>query len=131
MKSQFYIYFDKFGNIPSRIVILRLFSLLIVLKRKSNLTREILVEVSDNLSLSTKSFQVIERLLQSWMTFPRDINLGTLKHWIRATGINASEDLLVFIFLDAEISKNTNISLKRGFILKETQKIIKSFRNES
>ncbi len=131
MKSQIYSYFDKFGNIPSRIVMLRLFSLLIVLKRKSNLTQEILVEISENLRLPTKSFQVIKRLLQSWMTFPREGNLETLKHWIRATGINTSEDLLVFIFLDAEITKNTNFSLKRGFILKETQKIIKSFRNES
>ncbi|MHA2307108.1 MAG: CCA tRNA nucleotidyltransferase [Candidatus Hodarchaeales archaeon] len=130
LKHHVYRYFDKFSQIPSRIVMIRLFSLLLVISKEGNLKQEIIKEVSDNLRLSVRSFQILERLIWSWDNFPRDGNLRRLKHWIRGTGINTSEDILIFIFLFAEISESTALSLKRGFIFKETQKIIKSFRNE-
>ncbi|MHA1968358.1 MAG: hypothetical protein ACW964_11200 [Candidatus Hodarchaeales archaeon] len=130
LKYHVYRYFDRFSQIPSRIVMIRLFSLLLVISKEDDLKQEIIKEVSDNLRLSVKSFQILERLIWSWDNFPQDGNSRRLKHWIRGTGINTSEDILIFIFLFAEISERTELSLKRGFIFKETQKIIKSFRNE-
>ena len=39
--------------------------------KERDLKQEIIEEVSDNLRLSVKSFQILERLLWSWDNFPR------------------------------------------------------------
>ncbi|MFX0086346.1 MAG: hypothetical protein ACFFAU_11740 [Candidatus Hodarchaeota archaeon] len=129
-KSQVMKYLDRFEEIPSRTPMVRFFSLLLILAQKVQLTQEILIRISMNLKLSKKSIQSLVRVLHSWQNFPQDLNLKMIKRWVRATGINTSEDLLPFIFINAEISGNEGILLNQSFFISEIQKIIQSFRNK-
>ncbi len=129
-ESQIVKYLDRFEEIPSRTPMVRFFSLLLILTQKVELTQEILIEISKNLELSKKAIQSLVRLLHSWNNFPEDFNLKMIKRWVRATGINTSDDLLPFIFINAEISGNEKILLNQRLFVFEIQKIIQSFRNK-
>jgi tRNA nucleotidyltransferase/poly(A) polymerase len=129
-KSKIMKYLDRFEEIPSRTPMVRLFSLLLILSRKVQLTEELLVKISKDLELSKKAMQSLVRLLQSWTNFPQDYDSKMLKRWVRATGINTSEDLLPFILINAKILRNEKIVLKEKFLVSKIQKIIQSFRNK-
>ena len=122
-------YLDRIKEIPSRSESVRFFFLLKVLSQKNELSKDLLLQISKDFKLSEKLMQTLVRLVQSWTDFPHNLDLKTLKRWIRATGINASEDLLPFIFLDAEISGKSDILSNQESFLHESQKIIQSFRN--
>lgn len=123
-------YLDRIEEIPSRSESVRLFFILKVLSQKSELSKDLLVQISNDFKLSEKLMKTMVRLVQSWIEFPHDLDLKALKRWIRATGINASEDLFPFIFLDAEITSKSVLLLNQESFLHESQKIIQSFRNK-
>ena len=127
-KSQIMKYFDRFEEIPSRMPMVRLFSLLLILSRRRELTQDILVKISKHLELSKKSTQRLVRLIQSWRNFPLEFDSRTLRRWVRATGINTSEDLLPFIFINAEILGKKKILMNQNFLVSEIQKVLQSFR---
>lgn len=120
---------NRFSEIPSRNIWIRLFGLLLLLLSEEwDHTEDIWHLVGQDLKITVKEQKRLDHLLQSWLDFPQFFESRKLKRWIRATGINTSEDLLKLIFLQAELVGVSGLLLKREIYLKEAQKIIHSFR---
>ncbi|UCE14610.1 MAG: CCA tRNA nucleotidyltransferase [Candidatus Heimdallarchaeota archaeon] len=119
---------QKFKDIPSSNIWVRLFGLLLFFSEEVVNTKEIWDLVGKDLCLSAKDKKKIIHLAQSWLNFPQVFELTRLKKWIRATGINISEDFLKLIFLNAELKDNRELLKQKEVFLIESQSIIKRLR---
>lgn len=120
---------DKFKAIPPRNIILRLYSLLILLTDNKICSQEYLDRIADSLNLTVKHKQILLRINNSWLNFKKFLEKNELKRWIRSTGINTSEDLLQLVFLKAEISGDTVLLAKKEKITNEVNTIVLRLRS--
>lgn len=119
----------NFSKIPSRDVWIRLFGLLLFLSEKKDQTEETWRSVGLNLKITNKGLKKLIHIFHSCLKFPIYPEAKELKRWIRATGINTSEDLVQLIFLKAELENRSDILSKKEKYLKEVQVILESFRH--
>ncbi|MFX0183005.1 MAG: hypothetical protein ACFE95_07995, partial [Candidatus Hodarchaeota archaeon] len=122
---------NRFYKIPQRQILIRLFGLLILLVDESLCTENSWLQIGENLNLTMKQKQIINRLYQSWTTFPSDLESSEFKRWVRQTGMNTSEDLLPLIFLRAEILGDSKFLAKKELIMNMVQKILIRFRGNA
>ena len=121
----------RFTKIPSRDIWIKLFGLLLFLSKESVHNADLWYLIGQNLKITVNEQKKLDRLLFSWLNFPQFFEPKKLKQWIRATGLNTSEDLLQLIFLQAELVNHSELLLKKRLYLREAQKIIESFRRRS
>ncbi|MFX0170503.1 MAG: CCA tRNA nucleotidyltransferase [Candidatus Hodarchaeota archaeon] len=119
---------NRFNEIPRRQILIRLFGLLILFADESTLSQDNWLQIGNNLNLSQKQREILNRLYQSWITFPSDPLSRELKHWVRRTGINTSEDILPLIFLKAKIFEDSKISDKKELFSNKVYKLLTHFR---
>ena len=120
-----------FSKIPSRDVWIKLFGLLLFLSEEKKQTEENWLSVGSGFKISSKEQKKLMHIFHSWLKFPPFPESMELKRWIRATGINTSEDLVQLIFLKAEMEERSDILMKKEKYLKEVQIILDSFRQRS
>jgi tRNA nucleotidyltransferase/poly(A) polymerase len=121
----------NFLKIPSRDIWIKLFGLLLLLSKEKTQTEETWLSVGLDLKISSKEQKKLIHIFQSLLKFPPFPESKKLKRWIRATGINTSEDLVQLIFLKAELEERSDILIKKEEYLKEVQIILDSFRRRS
>ena len=122
---------SNFLRIPSRDIWIKLFGLLLFLSEKLDQTEEIWHSVALDFKITSKERKKLVHIFQSWVKFPIFPETKELKRWIRATGINTSEDLVQVIFLEAKLEERVDILVKQDRYLKEVQNILDSFRGGS
>ncbi|MFX1505423.1 MAG: CCA tRNA nucleotidyltransferase [Promethearchaeota archaeon] len=120
-----------YRKIPSRDVWIRFFGLLLFLSEEKSQTEENWLSISLDLQISSKEQKKLMHIFHSWLKFPSFPETKKLKRWIRATGINTSEDLSQLIFLKAELEERSDILIKKEKYLKGVQIILDSFRRRS
>lgn len=120
-----------FSKIPSRDIWIQLFGLLLCLSEDFDQTEEMWLSVALNLKITNKEKKKFIHIFHSWLKFPIFPNPKELKRWIRATGINTSEDLVQLIFLKAELEERLDILDKQERYLKEVHNILDSFCGSS
>jgi tRNA nucleotidyltransferase/poly(A) polymerase len=119
---------NRFYKIPHRQILIRLFGLLILLADESVCTEDSWLQIGKNLNLTKKQKQILNRLYQSWIMFPSDLESREFKRWFRQTGMNTSEDLLPLIFLRAEILGDFKFLAKKELYVNMVQKLLVRFR---
>ncbi|MFX0050726.1 MAG: CCA tRNA nucleotidyltransferase [Candidatus Hermodarchaeota archaeon] len=122
---------NQFNEIPHRQILIRLFGLLILFADESALSQDSWLQIGNNLNLSQKQREILNRLYQSWITFPFDLQSNELKHWVRRTGINTSEDILPLIFLKAKIFGDSKILDKKELYINRVNELLSYFRKSS
>ncbi|MHA2225479.1 MAG: hypothetical protein ACXAC8_09765 [Candidatus Hodarchaeales archaeon] len=122
---------DRFGEITFRSTLIRFFGYLTILSRNKALNENIWESIGNTLKLNIKNKQKLTRIFHSFENFPQYFDPKDLKKWIRATGINTSEDLLSLIFLNAEFENNKILLLQKKKISKEANKIQNGFRGRN
>ncbi|MHA2203890.1 MAG: hypothetical protein ACW991_09390, partial [Candidatus Hodarchaeales archaeon] len=118
----------KFSKIPSRDIWIKIFGLLVFLSEEVNQTEETWLSVGLDLKITSKEQKKLIHFFRSWLNFPLYPESKELKRWIRATGINTSEDLVQLIFLKEELEERSDILIKKEKYQKEVQNILDSFR---
>ncbi len=118
----------KFSQIPSRDIWIKIFGLLVFLSEEVNHTEETWLSVGLDLKITSKEQKKLIHFFRSWLNFPLFPESKELKRWIRATGINTSEDLVQLIFLKEELEERSDILIKKEKYQKEVQNILDSFR---
>ncbi len=121
---------EKYNEIPSRNILVRLFGLLIFLSDKSSHSRDIWGFAGYDLGVSDMKQQKLDRIYQSWLDFPQAFDSRKLKRWIKSTGIKTSEDLIQLIFLYAELVEESELLMQRDQYLKESILILKNLYGE-
>jgi tRNA nucleotidyltransferase/poly(A) polymerase len=121
----------KFKKIPSRDIWIKIFGLLLFLSQKIDHTEETWLSVGQDLKITNREQKRLVHIFRSWLNFPQFPDSQELKRWIRATGINTTEDLVQLIFLEAELENRSDFLIKREKYLKEIQCILDSFRRIS
>ncbi|UCG03286.1 MAG: CCA tRNA nucleotidyltransferase [Candidatus Heimdallarchaeota archaeon] len=121
----------KFSKIPSRDVWVKLFGLLLFLSDNIEYSEENWLSVCLDLKITDREQKKLLHIFRSWLNFPQFPEFKKLKQWIRATGINTSENLVELIFLKAELEELSDILIKKEQYIKEVQIILESFRRSS
>ncbi|PWI47880.1 hypothetical protein CEE45_09560 [Candidatus Heimdallarchaeota archaeon B3_Heim] len=77
----------------------RLFGALLLFSDEAQLNESHFERIGENLALSNRQQQLLQRLYVSWKNFPRNKDRNEIKRWVRATGINTSEIVAKIFFL--------------------------------
>lgn len=93
---------DRFSLYPITNEISRLFGLLLLIADDRILDKSHFKQIKNDLLLSERQSLHLDRLYSSWMNFPTRLEKPTIKRWVRATGINASENLVKIYYLNLE-----------------------------
>lgn len=91
---------ERFSLLPITNEITRLFGLLLIISDQEILVNNDFKRVENSLLLSNRQGLSLNRLYTSWINFPVGNDPVTIKHWVRATGINTSEDLANIYYLN-------------------------------
>lgn len=97
--------------------ITKLFGFLVLISDGAQLTESHFKKLCQDLELSNKQEQQLERLYNCWKNFPDSPELQSIKPWVRATGINASEVLVHIYFLNVlKREKSINSDTKDEYL---------------
>ncbi len=97
--KHFPILINKFCTLPISDELARLFGILLLFSDEAQLDESHFESIGENLALSNRQQQQLQRLYVSWKNFPRSKDRNRIKRWVRATGINTSEIIAKFFFL--------------------------------
>ncbi len=92
----------RFSSLPITNEVTRLFGLLLLVADDNILSEFHFNQIKEDLLLSDRQNLHLNRLYSSWKNFPAKPDEIIIKRWVRATGINASENLVRIYFLNQQ-----------------------------
>ena len=79
-----------------------MFGLLLLISDERSLHQSHFKQIENDLLLSERQSLHLNRLYNSWINFPTVKERPIIKRWVRATGINTSENLVKIYFINQE-----------------------------
>lgn len=97
----------RFSRLPITNEITRLFGLLLLVAEDKIVSELHFNQIKEDLLLSNRQNLHLNRLYTSWTNFPPKPDKTIIKRWVRAAGINASENLVRIYFLNQKKESRT------------------------
>ncbi|MCK4849296.1 MAG: CCA tRNA nucleotidyltransferase, partial [Candidatus Heimdallarchaeota archaeon] len=120
----------RFSLLPITNEITRLFGLLLLLVvDDKNLSEFHFNQIKEDLLLSNRQSSHLNRLYTSWTNFPAKSDTITIKRWVRAAGINASENLVRIYFLNLQKKYLNSKTTNEDTIFKNVQIAVNKLRS--
>ena len=94
------ILIDNFCSLPISDEVTRLYGVLLLFSDETQLDESHFESIGENLALSKRQQQLLQRLYLSWKNFPQNNDKIEIKRWVRATGINTSKIVARLYFLN-------------------------------
>ena len=120
---------QRFSLLPITNEITRLFGLLLMIADEKILTEYHFEQIKDDLFLSNRQNLHLTRLYRSWKNFPSKPDKSIIKRWVRASGINASENLAKIYFLNQQKESRTSNTTNEDTYVKNVQIAVSRLRS--
>jgi len=119
----------KFSGIPITNEITRLFGLLLLVADDNILSKFHFNQIKEDLLLSNRQNLHLNRLYTSLTNFPAKPDKLIIKRWVRAAGINASENLVRIYFLNQRKEFQTSKITYEDTFFKNVQTAVNRLRS--
>ena len=119
----------RFSLLPITNEITRLFGLLLLVADDKILSEFHFNQIKEDLLLSNRQNLHLNRLYTSWKNFPAKPDELIVKKWVRAAGINASENLVRIYFLNQQKESQISKITYEDIFLKNVQTAVNRLRS--
>jgi tRNA nucleotidyltransferase/poly(A) polymerase len=120
---------EQYCELPITNETTRLFGLLLLLSDENLLSENHFKQVEEDLLLSNRQCLHLNRLYVSWINFPSKPDPKTIKRWVRAAGINASENLVKIYFLNLQRNNLCSKAVLEDTFFRNVQIAVNRLRN--
>ncbi len=120
---------ERYSQLPINNEITRLFGLLLLVADDNYLSKFHFKQIKEDLLLSNRQHLHLNRLYKSWKNFPNKHDTTTIKRWVRAAGINASENLVRIYFLNQQKKSRNSKITNEDTVFKNVQIAVNRLKN--
>jgi len=118
----------RYSLLPITNEITRLFGLLLLVTDDNILSKFHIEQIKEDLLLSNRQSLHLNRLYTSWLNFPAKSDTAIIKRWVRAAGINASENLVRIFFLNQQKKSQNSKTTNEDIFLKNVKIAVNRLR---